>query len=46
MVGHLLTELGVFGLELRELIARRLPFLARSGPVLVIAYRGPRVDGL
>src|SRR5690242_19884971 len=30
LLGHLLAELGVLGLELRELVARRLPLLARS----------------
>jgi hypothetical protein len=30
LLGHLLAELGVLGLELRELVASRLPFLAGS----------------
>ena len=34
LFGHLLAELGVLGLELREFIASRLPFLAGSDRVL------------
>ena len=37
LLGHLLAELGVLGLELRELVASRLPFLAGSD--LVVGHR-------
>src|SRR3954471_4845386 len=51
LFGHPLAELGVLGLELRELIPSRLPFLAGSD--LVLGHRAPplavcrvRVGGL
>src|SRR5215213_2196781 len=34
LLGHLLIELGVLGLELRELVASRLPLLTRCDVVL------------
>jgi hypothetical protein len=39
LLGHLLIELGVFGLELRKLVASRLPFLPRSD--LLVGHRSP-----
>src|SRR4051794_22503331 len=37
LLGHRLTELGVFGLELREFVASRLPVL--TGCDLVLGHR-------